>query len=149
MVERGQAHLLLTAIRLGASAVSIETTDDTRVEIALTDSRVAIAGLLRARGVTVADPFPGEPQTVPGEPTRHEVWCELLDDLGSYTEGLTYAAPRLAYVAITHDGATAHVTVRNATGHTLVHPVAFDDGLPAAVPVDISGAFYERFLAPR
>lgn len=149
MVERGQPASLLAAVHFGLTITTIETTAGTSAQVDLADSRTAIAALLRTHGVTVGDPFPGEPQTIPGEPTRHEAWCETLDDLGSYTEGLTHAAPGLAYVAITHDGAAAHVTVSDPAGQTMVHQVVFDEGLPAAVPVDISGEFYERFLASR
>ncbi|GAA4367665.1 hypothetical protein [Paeniglutamicibacter cryotolerans] len=142
MVERTQAASLFTELGSTGDAAVIRFPGG-EVTLQLDGTRGQIVQSLRKRGATVRAPFEGEPDTIPGDPGRHEVWCELLDDLGSSSRHLCHLDPRLTGLEVSRGETTAWILVGNGL-RTMVYEVKLDGGeMTAAAAVDIAGAFGE------
>lgn len=140
MVERTQPTPLFTGLRFGAETATVGFAGGEAV-LALDSTRGQIVQALRNWGLDALDPFDGEPQTIPGDPDSHEVWCELLDDLGAHSWHLGHIDSRLTYLEVHRDGALARILVGNGL-RSMSLEVELDGGeMPAALPVDIAGDF--------
>lgn len=143
MVERTQPVSLVTELVFVGDRAIVRVAEH-EIILRLHSTRRQIAQSLRDRGLGVLDPFVGEPDTIPGDPNSQEAWCELLDDLGSYSNHLGHIDSRLTYLELHRDETLARIVVGNGL-RIFSHTVQLDGGeLPAAVAVDIAGAFEEE-----
>jgi hypothetical protein len=113
--ERAQPGFTVIAVRAPApeeDLVTVRLGTGQGSEVPLGSDRTQIHQLLRAVLPEVSPPDLGDERgAVPAEASGHEIWAELLDDLGAYEHLLHEMSPRLSLVSAATDGSQATITL--------------------------------------
>lgn len=147
MVERAQPRGLISGVTMGEVTAHVQAATAPPVLIPLTAGRARITQLLSEATGPLAPPAMQDPLTYADVPTVHQLWCELLDDLGAYLEDLSHADPALRLVGVHRDKLIACIQVTNGY-RELTYEVPLDSGkMPAAVTVEIAAVSSEASAA--